>query len=198
MADEQRRPGVPAPRSAFAGRPIERDPAAEAVLQVLSAITGRIGERAEAAARHVPGAERVASLGARGSTALREWAAQPASRDVQTTRRAMSRLYDFVVPQDPVGVVLAAIPPARVAKAKYVFTKMPDGSYSTLLPDGAQLNVWRGWSRLGGEGWQTRPGGRAFKNRDEAVAAELRRRARDAQQGTLVERRQAGKSEEAP
>jgi hypothetical protein len=84
--------------------------AAEAALNVLGAIYGAANQQAA----KLPGASRVAKAGRRGSEALAGWvAAAPKGSDMQKSRRTFAKLYDFVVPQDEIGAVLAAIPPAK-------------------------------------------------------------------------------------
>lgn len=77
------------------------------------AVLGALYEALNRGAARVPGVQAGSSVLARGGEAVREWAAEPASRDVQKSREMFSRLYDFFVPQDAASAVLSVIPPIK-------------------------------------------------------------------------------------
>lgn len=60
------------------------------------------------------------------------------------------------------------------------FKRLRPEEYVVTLSDGSQVSVWKSWSRLGGEGWQTRHGGATYKNRNLAVEKEIQRRGSEA------------------
>ena len=103
----------------IAGGPQSMQPASPADL--LGAIYGALNQQAA----KVPGASKAAGLARQGSEALRGWAAEaPAGSDMRKSRETFSRLYDFAIPQDELGALLAVIPPARITRG----AKLPGGA----------------------------------------------------------------------
>ena len=95
----------------IAGGPQSMQPASPADL--LGAIYGALNQQAA----KVPGASKAVGLARQGSEALRGWAAEaPAGSDMRKSRETFSRLYDFAIPQDELGALLAVIPPVRTLK----------------------------------------------------------------------------------
>lgn len=92
---------------------VQSPDATTAALNVLGAIYEATNKQAE----RVPGASRIAKLGQRGHEGLLAWSNRaPQGSDMRKSREAVRRVYDMFAPQDAVGAILAAIPPARFTK----------------------------------------------------------------------------------